>query len=125
LVDLVFVEARRRGVRVAVTVCDRGGDPIQQDAMEGSATAGSIVAEAVARSAARFELPSSSVRADLAALLPTEASVAPGGLPIRGNEAVGGLGIGPASSGDAVFAAIGIGGPDPDLCHEIAAAVLA
>ena len=110
LVDRAFAVAAERRVRVAVTVCDRGGDPVQQDAMEGSASAGSIVAEAVARAAARFELPSNEVRADLAALLPTAAAVAPGGVPIRKVRGV--------------EAAIGIGGPAPELCHEIAAAVL-
>jgi uncharacterized protein GlcG (DUF336 family) len=93
-------------VRVAVTVCDRGGDPVQQDAMPGCATAGSIVAEAVGRSAARFELPSEEVRPDLAALLPIPGAVAPGGLPMAQG-------------------ALGVGGPDPELCAEIATAVLA
>jgi uncharacterized protein GlcG (DUF336 family) len=128
LVDLVFVEAKRRGVRVAVTICDRGGDPVQQDAMEGSATAGSIVAEAVARSAARFELPSDEVRPELAALLPVSGSVAPGGSPLRkGDRVVAPLGVGalPGAEDDEVVGALGVGGPGPDLCHEIAAAVLA
>ncbi|MFT3864358.1 MAG: heme-binding protein [Solirubrobacterales bacterium] len=111
LVDRAFAVAGERRVRVAVTVCDRGGDPVQQDAMEGSPSAGSIVAEAVARAAARFELPSNEVRPELAALLPTPAAVAPGGVPIR--------------KFGRVAAAIGIGGPGPELCHEIAAAVVA
>jgi len=110
MVDRAFAVAAERRVRVAVTVCDRGGDPIQQDAMPGSATAASIVAEAVARSAARFELPSNEVRPDLAALLPIAGAVAPGGVPIRKHHGVA--------------AALGIGGPAPELCHEIAAAVL-
>jgi len=108
MVNRAFEEARGRDVRVAVTVCDRGGDPVQQDAMRGSASAASIVAEAVARTAARFELPSGEVRPELAALLPIPGAVAPGALPIR--------------TGDA--AALGVGGPAPELCHEIAAAVL-
>jgi uncharacterized protein GlcG (DUF336 family) len=110
MVDRAFAVAAERRVRVAVTVCDRGGDPIQQDAMPGSATAASIVAEAVARCAARFELPSNEVRPDLAALLPIPGAVAPGGVPIRKHHGVA--------------AALGIGGPGPELCHEIAAAVL-
>ena len=124
LIDRAFALARGRGARVAVTICDRGGDPVQQDAMPGSATAGSIVAEALARSAARFELPSNEVRADLAALLPIQGAVAPGGLPLRGDAPAGAGGPG-ASDGGAVVGAIGVGGPDPDLCHEIAAAALA
>ncbi|MBS1844913.1 MAG: heme-binding protein [Actinobacteria bacterium] len=109
LVDRIVAEAHRRDVRVAVTVCDRGGDPVQQDAMPGSNTAASIVAEAVARSAARFELPSDEVRADLAALLPIPGATAPGGLPIRAAALAG---------------AVGVGGPAPELCREIAGAVL-
>jgi uncharacterized protein GlcG (DUF336 family) len=125
VVDRAFQFARQRGARVAVTICDRGGDPIRQDAMPGSASAASIVAEAVARSAARFELPSSEVRPDLAALLPIPGAVAPGGMPIRtGGQAAGVMGFGSWPE-DAVVGAIGIGGPHPDLCHEIAAEVLA
>jgi uncharacterized protein GlcG (DUF336 family) len=130
VVDRAFGMAQQRGVRIAITVCDRGGDPIQQDAMPGAATAGSLVAEAVARSAARFELPSAEVRPDLAALLPIPGATAPGGLPIHGRGAVGGIvgrgavGAGSDLGDDVVVAALGVGGPDPDLCHEIAAAVL-
>lgn len=111
LVDRAFAVAGERRVRVAVTVCDRGGDPIQQDAMPGSTTAASIVAEAVARSAARFELPSNEVRPELNALLPIPGAVVPGGVPIR-------------KKAEGVAAGLGIGGPAPELCEEIAAAVI-
>jgi uncharacterized protein GlcG (DUF336 family) len=126
LVDRAFAEAGSRGVRVAVTICDRGGDPVQQDAMPGSATSASIVAEAVARTAARFELPSADAHPDLVALLPIPGAVARGGLPLRqGDRAAGRLTVADLPEGDAVVAAIGIGGPDPGLCHEIAATVVA
>jgi uncharacterized protein GlcG (DUF336 family) len=106
LADRAIAEAEQRRLSVAVAVVDRRGDPIQQDAMDGAPTAGAFVAEAVAAAAATFEQPSEDVRADLAALLPTPAATAPGGLPLDG----GGLGI---------------GGADPATCREIAAAVLA
>jgi uncharacterized protein GlcG (DUF336 family) len=111
LSDRAIEEAAARGVRVSVAIVDHRGDPIQQDTMDGAATAGPFVAEAVAVSAATFQLPSAEVRPDLAALLPIQASVAPGGLPVREDgRVVAGLGVGGASGG---------------VCHEIAAAVLA
>jgi uncharacterized protein GlcG (DUF336 family) len=106
LAGRVLNAARSRGVLVAVAVVDHRGDPIQQDCMDGAPTAGPFVAEAVAATAATFQAPSEEVRADLAALLPIPASVAPGGLPLPG----GGLGI---------------GGPAPEVCAEIAGAVIA
>jgi uncharacterized protein GlcG (DUF336 family) len=111
LADRAIAEARPRGARIAVAVVDHRGDPIQQDCMDGAATAGPFVAEAVAVAAATFQLPSREVRDDLAALLPIAASTAPGGLPVR--------------EGDRVVAGLGIGGAAPELCQEIAAAVLA
>jgi uncharacterized protein GlcG (DUF336 family) len=106
LADRAIAEARARGVLIAVAVVDRRGDPIQQDCMDGAPTAGPFVAEAVAVTAATFQVASDEVRADLAALLPITASVAPGGLPLPD-------------------AAVGIGGPAPEICAEIAAAVAA
>jgi uncharacterized protein GlcG (DUF336 family) len=79
--------------------------------MDGAATAGPFVAEAVAAAAATFHLPSAEVRPDLAALLPIPTATAPGGLPV--------------SEGGRVVAGLGIGGVDPTLAYEIAAAVLA
>jgi uncharacterized protein GlcG (DUF336 family) len=111
LSDRVMAEAGRRGVRVAVAVTDGRGDPIQQDTMDGAASAGPFVAEAVAAAAATFQLPSSEVDPQLAALLPIPAATAPGGLPVR--------------EGDRVVAGLGLGGVAPPLGHEIAAAVLA
>jgi uncharacterized protein GlcG (DUF336 family) len=106
LADRAIAEADARGVRIAVAIVDRRGDPIQQDCMDGAPTAGPFVAEAVAAAAATFQLPSHEVRPDLAALLPIAASAAPGGLPLAA-------------------AGLGIGGVAPELCREIAAAVLA
>jgi uncharacterized protein GlcG (DUF336 family) len=110
LADRVITEGERRGVRLAVAVVDHRGDPIQQDCMDGAPTAGPFVAEAVAVTAATFQAASDEVREDLAALLPLTASTAPGGLPIaEKGRVVGGLGV---------------GGPAPDVCAEIVAAVL-
>jgi uncharacterized protein GlcG (DUF336 family) len=111
LADRAIAAAADRGVRVAVAVVDHRGDPIQQDCMDGAPTAGPYVAEAVAVSAATFQVPSTEVREDLAALLPINAATAPGGLPVH--------------EGDRVVAGLGVGGPAPDICHEIAAAALA
>jgi uncharacterized protein GlcG (DUF336 family) len=111
LADRAIAVAGERGVRIAVAVVDHRGDPIQQDCMDGAPTAGPYVAQAVAVSAATFQLPSAEVQPELAALLPIAAAAAPGGLPLR--------------EGDRVVAGLGIGGAAPDACHEIAAAVLA
>jgi uncharacterized protein GlcG (DUF336 family) len=111
LADRVIAEADGRGVRIAVAVVDHRGDPIQQDWMDGAPTAGPYVAQAVAVSAATFQLPSAEVQPELAALLPIAAAGVPGGLPVRED--------------GHVVAGLGIGGAAPKLCHEIAAAVLA
>ena len=50
--------AARRGIRVAVAVVDRGGDPIQQDLMDGGPAGGVAVAQAVAGAAALFDCDS-------------------------------------------------------------------
>jgi uncharacterized protein GlcG (DUF336 family) len=111
LADRAIAEAGGRDVRVAVAVVDQRGDPIQQDCMDGAPTAAPYVAQSVAVSAATFQLPSAEVPPELAALLPIATAAAPGGLPVR--------------EADRVVAGLGIGGAAPELCHEIAAAVLA
>jgi uncharacterized protein GlcG (DUF336 family) len=78
--------------------------------MDGAPTAGPYVAQAVAVTAATFQLASGEVEPELAALLPIKAAAAPGGLPVREE--------------DRVVAGLGIGGAAPDVCQEIAAAVL-
>jgi uncharacterized protein GlcG (DUF336 family) len=110
LADRAMAEARERGLAVAVAVVDHRGDPIQQDTMDGAATAGPFVAEAVAASAATFQRPSGEVDERAAALLPYRVSSLPGGLPV--------------AEGGRVVAGLGIAGPDSDACHAIAAAVL-
>jgi uncharacterized protein GlcG (DUF336 family) len=110
LADRAMAEAETRGLAVAVAVVDHRGDPIQQDTMDGAATAGPFVAEAVAAGAATFQRPSGEVDERAAALLPFRVSSLPGGLPV--------------AEGGRVVAGLGVAGPDSELCHAIAAAVL-
>ena len=102
--------ARDRGVQVAVALVDHRGDPIQLDSMDGAPTAGSFVAEAVAAAAATFQVPSGEVDPALVAVLPYRVLCVPGGLPVR--------------DGDRVVAGVGVGGPPPELCHEITEAAI-
>jgi uncharacterized protein GlcG (DUF336 family) len=111
LADRAIAGAQARGVRIAVAVVDHRGDPIQQDTMDGAPTAGPFVAEGVAAAAATFQVPSDEIDLEVLPVLPYRVAKAPGGLPVR--------------KGDRVVAGLGIGGPRPHLCAEIAAAVLA
>ena len=110
LADRAMAEAAARGLRIAVAVVDRRGDPIQLDTMDGAPTAGPFLAEALAAGAATFQLPSADVDLSLAGVLPYRVLGAPGGLPV--------------SDGDRVVAGLGVAGPPPAACHEIAVAVL-
>jgi uncharacterized protein GlcG (DUF336 family) len=109
--DRAIGQARTRGVRVAVAVVDVRGEPIQQDTMEGAPSAAPFVAEAVAAGAATFQLPSAEIDPVLASVLPYRVLTVPGGVPVR-------------SGGDRVVAGLGVAGPDPGTCQEIAEAAL-
>lgn len=140
LADRTIEEANARGVRIAVAIVDHGGDPIQQDWMNGAPTASTNVAHAIAATAATFGFPSgqlgdrfSGANAQLAAAaLPFPILGIEGGLPIP--EASGGASVASGksgasgasgASGDTAFAGgIGVAGPDPALCAEIAAAAI-
>ncbi|MGO9904676.1 MAG: GlcG/HbpS family heme-binding protein [Solirubrobacteraceae bacterium] len=111
LADRALAQADARGVRVSVAVVDVRGEPIQQDTMDGAPTAGPFVAEAVAAGAATFQLPSEEIDHLLTSVLPYHVLTLPGGLPVR--------------DGDRVVAGLGVAGPDPRLCQEIAEATLA
>jgi uncharacterized protein GlcG (DUF336 family) len=87
--------------------------------MDGAATASVQLAEALAATAATFQMPSRSVaehfpdhatRAELAAALPFAILAAPGGSPILER--------------DSVVGGLGIAGPPPRLCEQLAASVL-
>ena len=116
LSDAAMAAASRRGVRVAVAVVDRGGDPIQQDLMDGAPVGGVAIAQAVAGAAALFDCDSGDLglrfgRAEAVAALVTAPVLGlPGGVPIR--------------DAAQVVAGLGIGGVDPSLCQEIARAAL-
>ena len=115
LCDAAMDAASGRGVRVAVAVVDRGGDPVQQDLMDGGPAGGVAVAQAVAGAAALFDCCSGNVGARfslpdggaaLAALVVPPVLGIPGGLPVR--------------DGGQVVAGLGVGGGDPAVCAEIA-----
>ena len=116
LSDAAMAAAARRDVRVAVAVLDRGGDPIQQDLMDGAPVGGVAIAQAVAGAAALFDCESGGLdrrfgRAEVVAALVTAPVLGlPGGVPIR--------------DAGRLVAGLGVGGADPSLCHEIACAAL-
>ena len=121
LCDAAMDAAVRRGVRVAVAVVDRAGDPIQQDLMDGAPAGGVAVAQAVAGAAAlfdcesgnlgaRFGLPDGGAAAALAALVVPPVLGIPGGLPVR--------------DAGQVVAGLGVGGGDPGACADIARVAL-
>jgi uncharacterized protein GlcG (DUF336 family) len=118
LADRVLALAAQDGLRIAVSIVDGRGDPIQQDRIDGAPAAAVTVSEAVAATAATFHCPSAGLAEHyrgealtlLAAALPYAILPVPGGLPVR--------------TGDAVVAGLGIGGPSPEACGRLAAAVL-
>lgn len=101
LADAVIAEATGRGIRVAVSIVDHRGDPVQQDCMDGSATSATFLATATAATAATFQLPSEDVGVQFAGHLDRVAATLPfplltiaGALPIwEDGQCVGGLGI--------------------------------
>jgi uncharacterized protein GlcG (DUF336 family) len=117
LADAVMDAATRRGVRVALAIVDRGGDPIQQDLMDGAPAGGVAVAQAVAGAAALFDCDSGELGARfgsaeaVAALVVPPVLGVPGGVPVR-------------DSGQ-VVAGLGVGGADPAVCEGIARDALA
>jgi len=117
LSDAAMDEASRRGVQVAVAVVDSGGDPIQQDLMDGGPAGAVAVAQAVAGAAALFgcdsgELGSSYGSSDaVAGLVVPPVLGIPGGLPVR--------------AGGRVVAGLGVGGAGPTICEDIARTALA
>lgn len=108
--------AAERGVRAAVAVVDRGGDPIQQDLMDGAPGAGAAIAAAVAGAAALFDCDSGDLESRfgaagaVAALVIPPVLGIPGGLPVR--------------EAGRVVAGLGVGGADPSVCAAIARTAL-
>ncbi len=91
---------------------DRGGDPIQQDLMDGGPAGAVAVAQAVAGAAALFgcdsgDLDSRFGGADaVAALVVPPVLGIPGGMPVH--------------DAGQVVAGLGVGGTDPLVCQELA-----
>jgi uncharacterized protein GlcG (DUF336 family) len=117
LTDAAIQEAARRGVKIAVAVVDPGGDPIQQDLMDEGPSGAVAIAQAVAGAAALFDCESGDLGRRfgsgeaVAALVVPPVLAAPGGVPVRDDgRLVGGLGV---------------GGVEPEICRDIAHAVLA
>ena len=117
LCDAAMDAASRRGLRVAVAVLDPGGDPIQQDLMDGAPAGGVAVAQAVAGAAALFGYDSAGLGDRFGAADALAALVVP---PVLG--VAGGL---PVRDGGRVVAGLGVGGVGPSICEEIARTALA
>ena len=117
LADKAMQEAARRGVAVAVAVVDRGGDPIQQDLMDGAASGAVAIAQATAGAAALFDSDSGDLARRfgppdaLAALVTPPVLGVAGGVPVRDH--------------DRLVAGLGVGGVEPEICRDIARAALA
>jgi uncharacterized protein GlcG (DUF336 family) len=109
LCDRVLAEARRRGLTVSVAVTDSGGDPIQQDRMDGAPAGGVEVALGTAAAAARFGCPSERLAQwygdAVTHLHPVTVLAVPGGLPL--------LDAGRIAGG------AGVGGTDPAACAAL------
>jgi uncharacterized protein GlcG (DUF336 family) len=110
LCDAAMAEASRRGVQVAVAVVDSGGDPVQQDLMDGGPAGAVAIAQAVAGAAALFGCDSG----DLDAFGPPDAVARLVVPPVLG--VGGGL---PVRDGGRVVAGLGVGGAGPSICEEI------
>ena len=117
LCDAAMAAAAGRGAAVAVAVTDRGGDPVQQDLMDGAPAGAVPIAQAVAGAAALFGCESAALGSrfgpagPVAALVTAPVLAVPGGLPVR--------------DGGWVVAGLGVGGADPVVCAEIARTALA
>jgi uncharacterized protein GlcG (DUF336 family) len=118
LADRALDEAQRLGVRITVSIVDQRGDPIEQDRMDGAPAASVAVSQASAATAATFQIHSAELAGRysgrgalqvLAAALPFSILPVAGGVPLR--------------EGDAVAGGIGVGGPAPHVCEQIAATV--
>jgi uncharacterized protein GlcG (DUF336 family) len=116
--ELAMELAASRGLLISVAIVDRRGDPIQLDRMDGAVAASPPLAEALAATAASFGVESQDLRelypdeltfGRVAAALPYSILPAPGGVPLLEQ----GL----------VVAGLGIAGPPPDVCRQLAVEV--
>jgi uncharacterized protein GlcG (DUF336 family) len=130
LCDAAMAEAERRGLQVAVAVLDRGGDPVQQDLMDGAPAGAVAVAQAVAGAAALFGFDSGALGARFGHApgtaatpdVPPALAIPPGlvGPPVLG--VPGGV---PVRDDGWVVAGFGVGGAPPASCADIARTALA
>jgi len=117
LCDAAMNEAMSRGARVAVAVVGRGGDPVQQDLMDGGPAGAVAISQALAGTAALVGCESGDLESrfgavgGLATLAVPPLLGIPGGLPVF-------------DAGE-IVAGLGVGGADPAACAEIARAALA
>ncbi len=130
LCDAAMAEAERRGFGVAVAVVDRGGDPVQQDLMDGAPAGGVAVAQAVAGAAALFGVDSGGLAARFGhAPGPAAAPDVPPSLAIPaglvGPPVLGVPGGVPVRDDGWVVAGFGVGGVAPAACAGIARTALA
>jgi uncharacterized protein GlcG (DUF336 family) len=119
LADRAIAEAQGRALRISVSIVDQRGDPIQQDRMDGAPTASVAISEAVACTAATFQLSSHAVAEGYAQ--PGTLEQRAGTLPFKILPVPGGL---PIDERGGVVAGLGIGGPDAHVCEQIARSVL-
>ena len=114
LADQAMELARQRGVRISVAIVDAYGDPIQIDRMDGGVASSPAVSTAVAGTAATFGLASE----DVASAYPGDAlNRLADALPFPVLPAIGGV---PLTLDGTVIAGIGVAGPQPQICREIA-----
>jgi uncharacterized protein GlcG (DUF336 family) len=116
LCDAAMDAAGRRGLAVAVAVVDSGGDPVQQDLMDGGPAGAVAIAQAVAGAAALFGCDSGDLGSRFGQPGGVAALVVPPVLGISGGLAVRDAGR--------VVAGLGVGGGDPAACHDIARTAL-
>lgn len=118
--DLAIAAAAARTLRISLAIVDRRGDPIQLDRMDGAVAVSPDLAQALAATAATFGVQSQEV----ADLYPDESTLSrvAAALPFAILPAAGGV---PLFEDGLVVAGLGIAGPPPAVCRELAADVAA
>jgi uncharacterized protein GlcG (DUF336 family) len=114
--DAANAQAVRRDVLIAVAVVDSRGEAIQLDRMDGAPAASVAIAETTAATAATFGVPSGTLREFLSS--DTAVRMTAATLPYRILPVAGGV---PVHEHGRIVAGLGIGGPEPRVCAEIAA----
>ena len=118
--DAAIAQAARRDVRIAVAVVDSRGEAIQLDRMDGAPAASVAIAETTAATAATFGVASGELRALLGS--DTAVTLTAAALPYRDPLRAGAV---PVHEHGRIVAGLGVGGPEPRVCAEIAADTVA